>query len=214
MELPYCNGYYVLQDGEDHCIVFYQDALIYEGKFNGMGIPVTFAYGLRYCTMPELCCSITASIKWDYQKNQKWKRMGEDKPIEEQSSNAPFVCISLWETAVNAMAVNDRGEITAGNVVVSTLFDDSYDSAHDVPQLIVRDVLVDDSIYYQAVTDAMAIIDLGVAPTERICRVFAGSDKTFCGIVIVNNDGFITQVWITEVLDDLIDNVESIPYPI
>lgn len=134
MELPYANGYYVIQDARDHCVVFYRGEVIYEGRFNGKGVPASFAYGVKYCASSEFCCPVTANLQWSYQMFPKWKL-----------ERAHYRAKSLWDQATEDMGVNERGMITVGNVVHSTRDDEGFDLLADEPAVTVLPFVVDNT---------------------------------------------------------------------
>lgn len=107
MLLPYCNGYYVIQTGDDHCVVFYKGTLIYEGKYSGQGIPAKFAYGTAYCGESALCCPLRGSAKWTYQMFPEWETDGKHNILAQSAEN----------DLLSKMGVNMHGDITFGNIV-------------------------------------------------------------------------------------------------
>ena len=166
MELPFANGYYVVQDGPEHCVVFYHDTLIYEGRFNGRGIAASFAYGVRYCRDSEMCCRVTDNLNWTYTMFPKWK----------QNQNEKFVAISLWDQARNDMGVTDRGIITVGNVVHSNRDDDDYDPEEDSVVLTIMPFVVDDR--------NMTVLDVFVNGGMRECAVYGGDRNDLSSLLI------------------------------
>lgn len=158
IELPYGNGYYVVQDGESHCLVFYEDTLIYDGRYNSKGTPVHFAYGVQYCphTSAMSQCCIAHSVNWDLQPhwNQdalaetmnpsspwaKWKITGSD-------SSKTFTGFSWWDQAIEEMSYEgtDQNIVKAGNIV-HTLAQAGDDLSHrSSSPLVIRPFIIDDA---------------------------------------------------------------------
>jgi len=157
MEMPFTNGYYVLQDGQDHCVVFYRGTLIYEGKANTSGIPVTFAHGVKYCPYPG-CCTAWGFLGWSCEKFQKWLEKTVDDKFQ-------FIVQSLWDKAISDMQINEEGEITYGNVVHTNVNDTQKPEPHEI-RLTVLPIFVYDFPISPLEDDLMPV------PDPRICRVF------------------------------------------
>lgn len=129
MELPFGNGYYVVQDGRDKAIVFYKGEVIYNGPYNGSGVACQFAYGLEFCISDELCCPYESEVNWELKTHQRWGQNDELWSVK-----------SMFGKAVDDMNVDADGQIHRGNVI-----DRGIDGEDNFVGLVILPYIVDDS---------------------------------------------------------------------
>ena len=165
MELPFGNGYYVVQDGRDKAIVFYKGEVIYNGPYNGSGVACLFAYALEFCTSKELCCPIEAHLDWELRTRQKW---GE-------SENNLWNIKSMFVKAVEDMNVDNDGVVHRGNVL-----DRGIDGEGNFTGLVILPYIVDDSQQEKQ-------YDSNNNETGNfLCPVFSVATGSYIGTVEVN----------------------------
>lgn len=206
MTLPYCNGYYNVQVGPDHCVTFYKGSLIYEGKYNGQGVPATFAYGVAFCYMSELCCPVRGTLKWSYQQYPKW-----------QTINNSYIGNSLWDTAYDDMQLDKNGDITYGNIVHSNVMHNqqpvqSYNGTDPVT-LTVLNYIASDWKIPDMDDPVFGGNTIAPSPTDRYCTISAGtgSDNVgkMYGYVLVNLEGWILDYITTAALKQTLQEAEA-----
>ncbi len=109
MSFPYSNGYFCVQTDYNRCVVFYKGELIYDGEYNGMGLPLSFSYGLEKCVYGGSvgCCPhVTASsINWDYRVMPKWRK-----------KDGEFVYESSVDKFFVGRKILDKGRVVGSNI--------------------------------------------------------------------------------------------------
>lgn len=181
MELPFGNGYYVVQDGRSKAIVFYNGEVIYNGPYNGSGVACEFAYGLDYCISDDLCCPVQAEATWELKTYQKWARKGDKWKTR-----------SLFQKAIEDMNVDRDGRVTSGNVISSTADpkEENSESSENqdgqqnnneqptIPTITILPYIVDD-------TSKIPVVDEHGQDTGKIYCACYRTDKTYLGTIVV-----------------------------
>lgn len=209
MTLPYCNGYYTVQVGPDHCVTFYKGNLIYEGKYNGQGVPAKFAYGVAFCYSSELCCPVQGSLEWEYKQFPKWKVKHNE-----------YLGVSLWDKAYDDMQLDKNGDITYGNVVHSNVMHNqqpvpSY-NGEDPVTLTVLNYIASDWKIPEMDEPTFGGDTVIPAPTDRYCTISAGAAENssdvgkMYGYVLVNEQGWILDYVTTAALKQTLQEADVV----
>lgn len=181
MELPFGNGYYVLQDGLSNAVVFYNGELVYTGPYNGTGVACTFSYGVEFCKDKLLCCPAEGKVDWEMNTYQLW---------EWDDNKKTWSVVSVFSQAVDDMNVDSDGKIHAGNVISSTadpVDGETNENAPDPPVITILPYIVDDSG-----------IEADSESGYFHCPTFSVSNGLYLGGVQVNEDGVIVGRELTE----------------
>lgn len=166
MTFPTSNGYFCVQVDYNRCVVFYKGELIYDGEYNGMGLPLSFSYGLERCVYGGSlgCCpKPTSSINWEYRVMPKWRE-----------EDGKFVFESAVDRFLKGVKIYERSKVIGSNLFEWDAKSSKFVSfgkyfADDSYQKIVKEV---DESYEKIVRDesGMPVYENGKIKKETKTR--------------------------------------------